>query len=109
MQATLIESRSNHSGEARLYRVEPPMRYAKEYDADWNPVYADTEYVVVSAVTSEYTGSETYIFPANQEGTVIDCDELHGSYCGGLDHAEALRRAGYIVNAGQNDASGGAE
>lgn len=97
MQAVLVESLSGFAGDARLYRVEPPVRYAHEYDADWNPVYADTAYVIVSAVTVEYSGPETYIFPANEEGKVVSWEELTGSYRGGLDHTEALRRAGYTV------------
>lgn len=109
MQATFIRGLSGFRGDARLYHVEPPVKWVKGYDADWNPVYCDTEYVIVSAVTVEYSGPETYIFPANQKGKVSSWEELRGSYRGGLDHAEALRRAGYTVNAGQNGAIAGVE
>jgi len=111
MQATFVRSLSGFAGDASLYRVEPHVKWAKEYDATCNPVYADTEYVIVSTVTVEYTGPETYIFLASEEGKVTFWGELRCSYRGGLDHAEALRRAGYEVreestvnvNAGKNE------
>jgi len=40
---------------------------------------------------------ETLIFGADADGHVLTFDELPGSYIGGLDHEEALRRAGYEV------------
>ena len=80
--ATLIRDHlARFSGHAALYRLEPPL--------DGN------ELVAVSA-TSRF-GCETYIFPANDRGEVTDWGELDGSYRGGLDHAEALRRAGYEI------------
>lgn len=55
-------------------------------------------YVVVSAVSVPFDGPETYIFTANSEGAITSYMELEGSFKGGLDHAEALRRAGYEVS-----------
>ena len=85
MVATMVREFRNHefTGEARLYRVDPPL--------DGN------SFVVVSATVAPYSGAETYIFPANEDGTVRSWLELDGSYRGGLDHDEALRRAGYTV------------
>jgi hypothetical protein len=72
-------------GDARHYRTDPPLD--------------GHEYVIVSAVVVEYGyGPETYIFPATATGTVADWGELSGSYRGGMDHAEALRGAGYVID-----------
>lgn len=70
--------------DARLYRLDPhPEGY---------------EYVVVSAVMVPYGGGpETYIFRADAQGNVLDWSELEGSLRGSLDHAEALRGAGYGI------------
>ena len=55
------------------------------------------EYVVVSAAIAPFSGPETYIFGADEEGNVVDWRELPGSYRGGLDIDAALTRAGYMV------------
>lgn len=54
-------------------------------------------YVVVSAADVPYSGPETYIFPSNEKGTILKYTELPGSFRGALDHARALRNAGYVV------------
>ena len=79
------------AGDARLYRLEPPLRDERSHE---HSIY---EYVVVSAVTVAYSGPETYVFGVNEQGEVLNRIEQEGSYRGGLDHAEALRRAGYEV------------
>lgn len=89
--ATYIKPVSNMRGDARLYRVDPPL--------DGN------EYIAVSAVdmAAQFPGinfqsweaTETYIFPASEDGEVTAWGELPGSMKGTLDHAEALRDAGY--------------
>jgi hypothetical protein len=84
----IIEGSAPHVTQ-HLYRVTPPMR--NEYTE------RDHEFVVVSASMVPYTGPETYIFPADEEGHIIDWMEMDGSYRGGLNHAEALSRAGYVV------------
>lgn len=55
------------------------------------------EYVIVSAVVVDYSGPETYIFPADSDGKALDMLELPGSYRGDLNHAQALANAGYSV------------
>lgn len=82
-------------GDARLFQVTPPMEYDYDYDTERNQ--KSTEYVVVSAADVMFSGPETYIFPANEEGEVIDWGELEGSYKGGLNHRAALENAGYTV------------
>lgn len=44
-----------------------------------------------------FSGPETYIFPANEDGKVVHWAELEGSFRGGLDHERALRNAGFEV------------
>jgi hypothetical protein len=80
-------------GDARIYRVDPPMSYYPT----WEGPASLADHVVVSATTVMYTGPETYIFPADAEGKVLDWGELDGSFRGRLDHEEALRGAGYEV------------
>lgn len=77
------------TGNARLYRCEPPM------PTEDGP----TEYVVVSATVAWMSGPETYIFAADKDGNITNWCELPGSFRGGLDHDEALRGAGYEVRA----------
>lgn len=90
--ATLIKNVEGFTGDARLYRLIPPMKY--EFD-DENP--QQTEFVVVSATVGMFGGPETYIFPADESGNVLDYCELDGSFRGGLNHSLALSGAGYKV------------
>jgi hypothetical protein len=53
------------------------------------------EFVIVSATYVAPTGPETYIFASDKKGNITDWGELDGSFRGDLDHAEALRLAGY--------------
>ena len=92
-KATLVKSNlAGATGVAHLYRLDPPIEQ-KDWDGN---VEATHEFVRVSA-TSLPDYPETYIFPADETGDVIDWGELDGSYQGGLDHEEALRGAGYEV------------
>lgn len=72
----------------RVYRLSEPLT---NYDGQ------EYEHVVVSAVVVPYSGPETYIFGSDAEGEILNWTELPGSYRGGLDHAEALRCAGYEI------------
>lgn len=87
--ATFIKQ-LNGNGDGRVYRLDPPMDL---YDG------GTSEHVWVSAASVAYSGPETYIFASDAEGNVTDWCEQSGSYRGGLDHAEALRGAGYEVSA----------
>lgn len=49
-----------------------------------------TEYVITSAVNALFSGPETYVFPANKQGEVIDFCEIDGSFRGDLDHDRAI-------------------
>lgn len=91
--ARLLRDRlPNFSGHVRLYEVTPPMT---SEDLDGNVV--SRSYVVVSATNVVFSGPETYIFPATQDGEVTSWGELAGSFQGGLDHEQALRDAGYEI------------
>ena len=79
------------TGDARLYRLEPPITYPEWGERE------TAEYVIVSAVNAFYTGPETYIFAADENGNVLDWGELDGSFRGSCDHNAALSRAGYGV------------
>ena len=67
----------------RLYRLNPPLE--------------NKRFVVVSAANVLFSGPETYIFAANQKGTITNWSEMTGSFRGALDHERALRNAGYEV------------
>lgn len=76
------------TGDARLYKVEPPM---EDYSGN------KYDYVIVSATYAPFSGPETYIFPANEEGDVLSWEEMEGSFKGEEDHEQALNEAGYAL------------
>ena len=78
------------TGDAFLYAVTPPMVYR-----EGGKVRARYDFVVVSATYASFSGHETYIFGASEDGEVLDWGELKGSYRGGRDHRLALQHAGY--------------
>lgn len=85
--ARKLRDLAGFTGTATLYELTPPLKGdGKAY-----------RYVAVSATVALFSGPETYIFGANKSGEVTQWMELPGSYRGGLDHAEALRNAGYEV------------
>jgi hypothetical protein len=92
--ATLLKDNlPEFRGHAALYKLSTRLA-ARDFDDN---VTAKYKYVVVSAVYAYFSGPETYIFPADKNGTVVSWTELPGSYRGGLDHAKALKHAGYTI------------
>jgi hypothetical protein len=91
--ATPVRDIPGWTGRARLYRLDPPLA---DYDGrTW-------EYVIVSATDVPFSGPETYIFPSDGPDAKVqpaDWGEMPGSFKGALDHAAALRLAGYEVPA----------
>ena len=77
-------------GRASLYRIFPEVAY------DDDGVMHTTNYVIVSAV-HDHLINETFIFPADESGSVIDWGELDGSLRGTTSHRKALEGAGYNV------------
>jgi hypothetical protein len=84
--------------DGRLFKLSEPVAY--DYDYDTGEYKSTTEHVVVSAVRAMFSGPETYIFPADESGEVVNWCELEGSFKGGLDHQRALEGAGYEVVTG---------
>jgi len=76
-------------GKAKLYKLTPGISYP-DCGARYN-------HVIVSAADVPFDGPETFIFPANEDGSVICWRELPGSFRGKLNHEWALRRAGYDI------------
>jgi len=93
-KAYRIKQLSGFTGEAWLYRVDPPMSYG------WGE-QALTEYVVSSA-----TVPEIYLFPADPSGKVLSGGEIEGSYHGGPDCDQAVRNAGYTIVEQEADSEG---
>lgn len=77
-------------GDMELYELNPPLH--DEY-AEGAPF----RYVVVSTVIAPFSGPETYIFPADEQGNILSYGELEGSFRGALSHTRALNNAGYEV------------
>lgn len=90
--ATFIRRLDGFTGDARLYRCEPPMAYRANWDDETD---SHAEFVIVSGTVAMFSGPETYIFPANEKGEVVGWGELDGSFRGGIDHSRALADAGY--------------
>ena len=86
--ATMLEEMTGMNGRANLYRLSEAL---ESYDGN------KYEYVVVSAVDVPFSGPETYIFGADENGEIVNWMELPGSFRGALDHNEALEGAGYTV------------
>ena len=58
-----------------------------------NPPYQGNKYVILSKST--YMGGETYIFPSNEEGQILDWLELQGSMRGNWSDSEILEGINY--------------
>ena len=80
----------NFRGTAALFKLTPAI-----IDVNYDDVVNTYEYVIVSAANVPFSGPETYIFPSNENGEVVDWVELDGSFRGSLDIWQALRNAGY--------------
>lgn len=93
-QAEFIKDVSkDFKGTAKLWRITPPVVYT-EWTDDSGEISLETEYVITSATNAMFTGPETYIFPADSEGNILNWTELPGSYRGGLDHELAISQVG---------------
>ena len=94
-KAYFVRDIAEWRSDAKLFRLSEPMA---DYKWLWHddPV-KEYEYVIVSAVVADYSGAETYIFPADAEGNAESMLELPGSQCGTLSHVKVLNDAGYTV------------
>lgn len=85
-------------GDAALYHLSEPVRAGFEPFGDEPDDRPLTDYVIISAVIVDLSGPETYIFAATAEGkTFGPMAEMPGSFRGGLDHAEAIEGAGWVL------------
>ena len=92
-KAKLIkENLKDFTGIANLYELTPARK-----EKDFDDKIKSYKYVIVSAANVMFSGPETYIFPANEKGKVVDWGELDGSYQGGSSHEKALRNMGYKI------------
>lgn len=90
--STLVKRRLGRpDGIAAVFRLSEPIKYGDEDKT--------TEYVWVSAVphVCGIEGPETYIFPSNAEGEVLDWLELEGSFEGEMNIEKALAGLGFPV------------
>jgi hypothetical protein len=92
-------------GRAFLYKLSVPCDYQGQVpfnvpiDSLSNSLEDEmkTEYVVASAVFQSMFGAETYVFPAQEDGSAIDMIELPGSAKGTLEPDRAIEGLGYGV------------
>ena len=80
-KAEFVMDLKGFTGLAKLYRINPPVNYGDGKKAD---------FIVASAINAFDAGPETYLFPSDEAGHILDWAELEGSYKGGLDHQEAI-------------------
>lgn len=86
-------------GDAVFFQLDPPLVETKlGWDGEPDEEVPH-EYVIVSAVPSAFDSMrpETYIFPANSDGTIKNWGELPGSQRGFCDVERALTELGYEV------------
>ena len=100
MQATFIRNlERNFQGDERLYRVDSPVEYVDQYDYEIDRPYKNrvTHYLVVCADEDMFSDPEVRIYPSDEQGNIL-CWYSRGGPCrGGINHDEALTRAGYAV------------
>lgn len=88
MLENIIEE-PQRTGVQRIYKLSKAVKYPG----------GKTKWVLVSAVKlkGEEARDETFIFPCNQFGQVLDWGALPGSKAGISDPDEAIQRAGYAI------------
>ena len=90
MEATYVKDVSHEfKGQTLLYKLSHPYIVDPGLFPDPDALPFAVRYVVVSAVNT-YSGPETYVFPADEHGNVLDWGELPGSFQGDLNHDVAL-------------------
>jgi len=85
--ATFVKDLDGWTGRAKLYALSEYIEFGDGNDK--------TGFVAVSAAVAYGSGPETYIFPTDENGKVLDWGELPGSFQGDLDHDEALFGMGF--------------
>jgi hypothetical protein len=85
MEAAFVKDLDGWQGDAKLYKLSEPITLVQWFDDE--PFTFN--HIVVSAVVA-YSGPETYVFAADENGEVENWQEMDGSFHGALDHSEAL-------------------
>lgn len=96
-QVKLITTQTSSNGAQQIV-VELPRPIPYNWDRETEKFTEETKYIIVSAIPSPYSGPETYAFPADKEGNVLNYGELDGSMRGTLSHEEVLRNMGYELD-----------
>ncbi len=91
-KAHFIKDMEGMRGKASVYRLDPPL-----VEEDWEEKEKGAQFVVVSAFDVPFSGPETYIFQADEDGEILNWSEMGGSFKGGLSHVDALEGAGYTI------------
>ena len=86
---------SPSGAQQQAYLLDPPLPYT-DWGAD-GTVELQAERVVVSAVVAMFSGPETYIFPADEDGEVASWGEIGASQRGTLSHEVVLEESGYMI------------
>lgn len=99
----LLQRRAGRSGSETIGRFHWAAIRLREWTDEvgtkilWrcSPPLAGHEHIVTSAIDVGPHHQETLIFPATPDGDWTADSQLPGSYVGGVDHDEAIKRAGY--------------
>ena len=67
-----------------VHSVSPPIAYGRDEPE------GEAEYVLFSAVNNQYA-SETFIFPADKYGNILNWHEMYGSHSLGMDIPLAIK------------------
>lgn len=99
--ARLVRRIKGFRGDARLYALSEPVEYQSWVGGiGEGRETKETRHVVVSAGDT-HSGPESFIFPSDADGVVLNWGELEGSIRGVLDHEAALDASGYeLINYG---------
>jgi len=82
---------TNFNGHAALYKLSQPVSYG------YDDAAGTTEFVVASTADVMFSGVETYLFPADAEGNILNWGELDGSMKGETSHEVVLGSAGFTL------------
>lgn len=79
------------------WRLSEPVGYGYEFDSLGVPKAMAITVFVVTSASLVFGTPETFIFPADDEGNILDWGEMDGSYRGGLNHERAILGAGWSI------------
>ena len=74
----------------QLYKLDRPLTFRDRDDKIQRTLYVISSFNHPAIIDAGGT-AETYIFPANELGEIIDWSELYGSFQGAHNHDRAMR------------------